>query len=92
MPILQALLQFVNDAEPKKGRRPDPAFFACVLSPTRFDSLSLVSSSVGRLFLFLLDLICSFFFCLLSRELAIQIAEQFEALGSDISLRCAVVS
>ena len=47
---------------------------------------------MGRLFLFLLDLIsCSFFF-LLSRELAIQIAEQFEALGSDISLRCAVVS
>ncbi|CDY23091.1 BnaC07g30960D [Brassica napus] len=59
LPILQALLQFVNDAEPKKGRRPDPAFFACVLSPTR--------------------------------ELAIQIAEQFEALGSDISLRCAVL-
>lgn len=28
----------------------------------------------------------------LSRELAIQIAEQFEALGADISLRCAVVS
>ena len=27
-----------------------------------------------------------------ARELAIQIAEQFEALGSDISLRCAVVS
>ncbi|CAF2129397.1 hypothetical protein BRARA_C04220 [Brassica rapa] len=59
LPILQALLQYVNDAEPKKGRRPDPAFFACVLSPTR--------------------------------ELAIQIAEQFEALGSDISLRCAVL-
>ncbi|CAN7080691.1 unnamed protein product [Brassica oleracea var. botrytis] len=59
LPILQALLQYVNDAEPKNGRRPDPAFFACVLSPTR--------------------------------ELAIQIAEQFEALGSDISLRCAVL-
>ncbi|CAG7896003.1 unnamed protein product [Brassica rapa] len=59
LPILQALLEYVNNAEPKKGRRPDPAFFACVLSPTR--------------------------------ELAIQIAEQFEALGSDISLRCAVL-
>jgi ATP-dependent RNA helicase DDX47/RRP3 len=27
----------------------------------------------------------------ISRELAIQIAEQFEALGADISLRCAVL-
>ncbi|CAA7030878.1 unnamed protein product [Microthlaspi erraticum] len=59
LPILQALLTHVLDSEPKKGRRPDPAFFACVLSPTR--------------------------------ELAIQIAEQFEALGSDISLRCVVL-
>ncbi|XP_010557163.1 PREDICTED: DEAD-box ATP-dependent RNA helicase 10 isoform X1 [Tarenaya hassleriana] len=59
LPILQALLDYVNNPEPKKGRNPDPAFFACVLSPTR--------------------------------ELAIQIAEQFEALGSDISLRCAVL-
>nr|AAO63439.1 At5g60990 [Arabidopsis thaliana]BAC42444.1 putative replication protein A1 [Arabidopsis thaliana] len=59
IPILQALLEYVYDSEPKKGRRPDPAFFACVLSPTR--------------------------------ELAIQIAEQFEALGADISLRCAVL-
>ncbi|VVA90726.1 unnamed protein product [Arabis nemorensis] len=59
LPILQALLEHVYDSEPKKGRRPDPAFFACVLSPTR--------------------------------ELAIQIAEQFAALGSDISLRCAVL-
>ncbi|VVB09865.1 unnamed protein product [Arabis nemorensis] len=59
LPILQALLTYVYDSEPKKGRRPDPAFFACVLSPTR--------------------------------ELAIQIAEQFEALGSNISLRCDVL-
>uniref|UniRef100_A0A1J3CDR2 DEAD-box ATP-dependent RNA helicase 10 n=1 Tax=Noccaea caerulescens TaxID=107243 RepID=A0A1J3CDR2_NOCCA len=59
LPILQALLTHVLDSELKKGRRPDPAFFACVLSPTR--------------------------------ELAIQIADQFEALGSDISLRCAVL-
>uniref|UniRef100_A0A1J3IMQ1 DEAD-box ATP-dependent RNA helicase 10 n=1 Tax=Noccaea caerulescens TaxID=107243 RepID=A0A1J3IMQ1_NOCCA len=59
LPILQALLEYVYDSEPKKGRRPDPALFACVLSPTR--------------------------------ELAIQIAEQFEALGADISLRCAVL-
>ncbi|XP_010467997.1 PREDICTED: DEAD-box ATP-dependent RNA helicase 10-like [Camelina sativa] len=59
IPILQALLEYVYDSEPKKGRRPDPAFFACVLSPTR--------------------------------ELAIQIAEQFKALGADISLRCAVL-
>lgn len=36
LPILQALLEYVNNAEPKKGRRPDPAFFACVLSPTRY--------------------------------------------------------
>ncbi|KAG6772760.1 hypothetical protein POTOM_024180 [Populus tomentosa] len=35
-----------------------------------------------------------FYACVLSptRELAIQIAEQFEALGSDIGLRCAVAS
>lgn len=39
IPILQALLEYVYDSEPKKGRRPDPAFFACVLSPTRYDSL-----------------------------------------------------
>lgn len=34
-----------------------------------------------------------FFACVLSptRELAIQIAEQFEALGSDIDVKCAVV-
>lgn len=40
LPILQALLEYVHSAEPKKGRRPDPAFFACVLSPTRFVSFS----------------------------------------------------
>ncbi|KAL1187674.1 DEAD-box ATP-dependent RNA helicase 10 [Cardamine amara subsp. amara] len=59
LPILQALLACVYNSEPKKGRRPDPSFFACVLSPTR--------------------------------ELAIQIAEQFQALGADIGLRCAVL-
>ncbi|CAA7043054.1 unnamed protein product [Microthlaspi erraticum] len=59
LPIVQALLEYVHDSEPKKGRRPDPAFFACVLSPTR--------------------------------ELAIQISDQFKALGSDIGLRCAVL-
>uniref|UniRef100_A0A1J3CTG4 DEAD-box ATP-dependent RNA helicase 10 n=1 Tax=Noccaea caerulescens TaxID=107243 RepID=A0A1J3CTG4_NOCCA len=59
LPIVQALVEYVYDSEPKKGRRPDPAFFACVISPTR--------------------------------ELAIQIAEQFQALGSDISLSCAAI-
>lgn len=39
LPILQALLELVYDSEPKKGRRPDPAFFACVLSPTRYEFL-----------------------------------------------------
>lgn len=36
----------------------------------------------------------AFFACVLSptRELAIQIAEQFEALGSGISVKCAVVT
>ncbi|XP_031249470.1 DEAD-box ATP-dependent RNA helicase 10 [Pistacia vera] len=53
LPILQALLDIAET------QRTVPAFFACVLSPTR--------------------------------ELAIQIAEQFEALGSGISLRCAVL-
>lgn len=53
LPILQALLDIAEN------QRTVPAFFACVLSPTR--------------------------------ELAIQIAEQFEALGSGISLRCAVL-
>lgn len=39
LPIVQALVEYVNDSEPKKGRRPgpDPAFFACVISPTRYD-------------------------------------------------------
>lgn len=53
LPILQALLEIAEN------QRTVPAFFACVLSPTR--------------------------------ELAIQISEQFEALGSGISLRCAVL-
>ncbi|KAL5744854.1 hypothetical protein ACOSP7_027732 [Xanthoceras sorbifolium] len=53
LPILQALLEIAEN------QRTVPAFFACVLSPTR--------------------------------ELAIQIAEQFEALGSGISLKCAVL-
>ncbi|KAJ6406282.1 hypothetical protein OIU84_009915, partial [Salix udensis] len=51
LPTLQALLQASVTSV--------PAFYACILSPTR--------------------------------ELAIQIAEQFEALGSDIGLRCAVL-
>ncbi|KAK2654273.1 hypothetical protein Ddye_014129 [Dipteronia dyeriana] len=53
LPILQALLEIAEN------QRTVPAFFACVLSPTR--------------------------------ELAIQIAEQFEALGSGISLKCVVL-
>lgn len=36
LPIVQALVEYVNDSEPKKGRRLG-AFFACVISPTRYD-------------------------------------------------------
>lgn len=62
-------------------------FFACVLSPTRSG--------------FILFLNCRFIIwsvCCINvglwcpRELAIQIAEQFEALGSAIGLVCSVVS
>lgn len=59
LPILQALIDYVAERESKQGHKPDPVFFACVLSPTR--------------------------------ELAIQIAEQFQALGSSIGVRCAVL-
>jgi ATP-dependent RNA helicase DDX47/RRP3 len=90
LPILQALLD---------KRDTQQTFFACVLSPTRSVSMCLLR-------LYSLRLVfpprggCAALFSphwpIMSlrwtRELAIQIAEQFEALGSAIGLRCAVVS
>jgi len=78
LPILQALLEH---------RRP---FFACVLSPTRsvhyfFLNWQFIFLTVYNCSLLNVGLCCS-------RELAIQIAEQFEALGSAIGLVCSVVS
>lgn len=87
LPILQALLDTPQ------------VLFACVLSPTRFVIrfmwliLKIVFSS-KNVFHLINDSI--FVVCHhpppFSRELAIQIAEQFEALGSGIGLKCAVVS
>lgn len=81
IPILQALIDAPQ------------AFFACVLSPTRF--------LISLLFFFLIRYIafvcveCSGFnlcFCFCSSELAIQISQQFEALGAGIGVKCAAVS
>ena len=38
------------------------------------------------------EFLLTVFFICVPRELAIQIAEQFEALGSGIGVKCAVVS
>ena len=89
LPILQSLLD-----------SPQP-FFACVLSPTRFHIYFILalffdfkffwcvlSSRKSFELILHLGLFC---FCF-SRELAIQIAEQFEALGAGIGVKCAVVS
>lgn len=77
LPILQALLE-----------KPQP-FFACVLSPTRFFFFFFVVFDFGVLYaLFWVDFVLLF----VDRELAIQIKDQFEALGSGIGVKCAVVS
>lgn len=77
LPILQSLLEHKSP------------FFACVLSPTRFVSLEVI--------LVVFHVLCpyyNFYFCfpVQCRELAIQIGEQFDALGSGIGVKCSVVS
>ena len=59
-------------------------FWSCCCFPFFFIVLSVGNNKQVVLFCWL------FLFC--ERELAIQIAEQFEALGSGIGLRCGVVS
>jgi ATP-dependent RNA helicase DDX47/RRP3 len=77
LPILQSLLEHKSP------------FFACVLSPTRLVSLEVILVEFSLLVPYY-----TFYFCFLvqSRELAIQIGEQFEALGSGIGVKCSVVS
>ncbi len=55
----------------------------------RFEISSLIHSRKG---VSIHTNLVSFFCFSLSRELAIQIAEQFEALGAGIGVKCAVVS
>lgn len=83
LPILQELIKTPQ------------SFFACVLSPTR--SVKRLEVYVYRKINVSKNKICCCFVLLkfiwvCCRELAIQIAEQFEALGSEIGVKCAVVS
>jgi ATP-dependent RNA helicase DDX47/RRP3 len=81
LPIIQALLEH---------RQP---FFACVMSPTRSSFLPPFLALMGHNFFFR-EFVWKAYLAAVwwFRELAIQIAEQFEALGSAIGLVCSVVS